>query len=171
MTNAVMPQQYIENQMLSSSPGELVLMLFDGSVRFLRASINELEKNNIAEKARLIEKTFRIIDYLKSCLDMEKGGEIALNLDRLYDYILMQLTTANMKNDRKKIEEVLSLILPIRDAWGQICDRDRTAHNLDQASGVPHQSHVDALHAQQKGLVIPPDRQFSRPAERVAVKI
>jgi len=115
-------EHYRQNQVMSCTPAETVLMLYQGAIRFLRSAIKEIaEKRNIAEKARLIKKTLSIIEYLQSCLDKEKGGEIAKNLDGLYEYMLIRLTEANLKNDEDKIEEVVKLLLLLTEAWAEIC--------------------------------------------------
>ncbi len=115
-------EHYRQGQVLSCTPAETVLMLYQGAIRFLRSAIKEIaEKRNIAEKARLIKKTLSIIEYLQSCLDKDKGGEIAKNLDGLYEYMLIRLTEANLKNDENKIEEVVKLLLLLTEAWAEIC--------------------------------------------------
>jgi flagellar protein FliS len=98
-------------------------MLYDGAIRFLNSAIKELNDNNdITAKANLIEKTVKILEYLQSCLDNEKGGEIADNLGRLYDYMSITLTRANLKNDIRKMEEVLKLLSTIREGWNGMCE-------------------------------------------------
>lgn len=122
--------QYMGNQISSASPEKTVLMLYDGAIRFLRSAIKEIEENNnIPEKAILIEKTVKIIDYLQSCLDKEKGGEIAENLNKMYDYMSIKLTEANLRNDTAKMREVVDLINTIRDGWNSICDKNSTNNN------------------------------------------
>ncbi len=117
--------QYRQSQMSATAPEKTVLMLYDGAIRFLNSAIKELtENNNIVEKANLVEKTVKIIEYLQSCLDMEKGGEIAENLSRLYDYMSITLTKANLKNDPEKMKEVVDLLSTIRDGWNGICNQN-----------------------------------------------
>ena len=117
--------QYRGNQISSATPEKTVLMLYDGAIRFLRTAIKDIEENNnIPEKAMLLEKTMKIIDYLQSCLDKEKGGEISENLDNLYQYMSVRLTKANFKNDTKLMEEVLGLLLTVREGWNEICDKN-----------------------------------------------
>ncbi len=118
---------YKESQVTSASPEETVLMLYDGAIRFLRSAVEEIEKNNIVEKAKLIEKTVKILDYLQSCLDKEKGGDISTNLERLYEYSAVRLTEANLKNDVTKLEEVIALLSTIRDGWKDICNKSNAA--------------------------------------------
>ena len=115
--------QYRQNQVSSTAPEKTVLMLYDGAIRFLKNAIREIdENNNIVAKANLIEKTVKIFEYLQSCLDSDKGGEIAVNLSKLYDYMSIRLTEANLKNDTAKMEEVLNLLKTIREGWNGICD-------------------------------------------------
>ena len=114
--------QYREMHVASERPEDVVLKLYDGAIGFLRTAHEELvEKSNVPEKARLIEKTTKILDYLQSCLDMERGGEIAENLNRLYDYMLVRLTQANAENSGSKIDEVIRLLGTIREGWKEIC--------------------------------------------------
>ena len=125
--------QYRQSQISSTAPEKTVLMLYDGAIRFLRNAIKEIDENNdIVAKANLLEKTVKIIEYLQSCLDSEKGGEIAVNLSRLYDYMAIRLTEANLKNDTAKMEEVLNLLKTIREGWNGICNNNgsnnQTAH-------------------------------------------
>ncbi len=117
--------QYRQSQISSTAPEKTVLMLYDGAIRFLNSAIKELdENNNIIEKANLIEKTVKIIEYLQSCLDSDKGGEIAENLNKLYDYMSITLTRANLKNDTEKMKEVVGLLNTIRDGWNGICKQN-----------------------------------------------
>ncbi len=129
--------QYRENQISSASPEEVVLMLYDGAIRFIKSAIIEIEeKNNIPEKAILIEKTVKIIEYLQSCLDEEKGDVIAENLNDLYIYISIKLTEANLRNDTAKMKEIVGLLNTIRDGWESICDKNSANNNstTDQTS-------------------------------------
>lgn len=122
MVRQALMNQYREMHVASERPEDVVLKLYDGAIGFLRTAREELlEKSNVPEKARLIEKTTKILDYLQSCLDMERGGEIAENLNRLYNYMLVRLTQANAENSGPKIEEVTRLLNTIRDGWKEIC--------------------------------------------------
>lgn len=115
-------KKYIEKDLLSSSPNKVVLKLYEGAIGFLISAINRLEDNDIIKKAKLLDKAVNIINYLRSCLDMEKGGEISENLNRLYEYILLQITEGNIKNDAGMIKVAVELLREIRDGWAAICD-------------------------------------------------
>ena len=122
MVKGGLSQQYREMHLVSSTPEETVLMLYDGAIRFLKDAAKEIAEKNITAKIRLLEKVEKIIDYLQSCLDMEKGGEIAENLHRLYDYMLVRLTEANLYNDLAKIEEIANLLGTVREGWAGMCE-------------------------------------------------
>lgn len=147
--------RYRENQITSSTSEETVLMLYDGAIRILRSAINELTGNNIPEKALLIEKVVKIIDYLQSCLDAEKGGTIAENLNKLYDYMQIALTRANFSNDTSKMEEVLSLLSTVREGWNDVCNKKRNSDggqmevSADTGAGG-HQSSGSLLRLERK---------------------
>ncbi|MCB1737229.1 MAG: flagellar export chaperone FliS [Gammaproteobacteria bacterium] len=100
-----------------AKPAELVYMLFEGAISRLAAAKGHIERKEIARKGEMISKATAIIIELQRSLDMEKGGEFAERLDALYDYMLRQLTQANLHNDLDKVEEVIKLLSPIRDAW------------------------------------------------------
>jgi flagellar secretion chaperone FliS len=112
--------QYREAHLSSMSAQEAVVMLYDGAIGFMKEAITELGQNNLAAKVRLVEKVSKIIEYLHSCLDTEKGGEIAENLGRLYEYMLVRLTEANLNNDTAKMEEVIRLLGTVREGWAGI---------------------------------------------------
>jgi flagellar protein FliS len=118
-------RQYREAHLVSSSPGETVLMLYDGAIRFVKEAAREMAAGNITAKLQLLDKAVKIVDYLISCLDTEKGGEIAGNLQSLYSYMLVRLTEANLHNDVAKLEEVAKLLGTVREGWAGIRDAAR----------------------------------------------
>jgi len=109
-------------------------MLYDGAIRFLKEAVGEVAERNISAKVRLLEKVQKIIDYLQSCLDRDNGGEIAENLHKLYDYMLVRLTEANLYNDAARLEEIEKLLAAVREGWASICD----AAKKGQESKVSH---------------------------------
>ncbi len=145
MTNAS-AAQYRDSEITSASPRETVLSLYDGAIDFLKTAIIEMsEKGDIPEKARLIERAVNILDYLQSCLDKESGGEIAGNLDGLYEHMMIGLTEANLGNDKGKVEEVVRLLQTIREGWAGICQGSGAARGngspFDADVGIPEASY------------------------------
>ena len=131
-------QQYKEVHLASSSPEETVLMLYEGAIRFLKEAAAEISKNNITTKIHFIEKVEKIIEYLQSCLDRENGGEIAGNLHRLYEYMLVRLTEANFYNDVARLEEIAKLIGTIREGWASVCT---AAKNVPKEAELQPEDH------------------------------
>ncbi len=114
-------QVSVESGVMSASPHQLIVMLFDGALSALLRARILMNQGNIAGKGQAISKAINIIDNgLKNGLNHEQGGEIADNLAALYDYMKRRLMQANLHNDIAAIEEVTGLLENIADAWRQI---------------------------------------------------
>jgi flagellar protein FliS len=99
-------------------------MLYDGALVALLSAKTNIAANNIAAKGTAISKAITIIDNgLRASLDKEAGGEIAANLDALYDYMSRRLLHANLKNDVPAIDEVHGLLADLREAWVTIGEK------------------------------------------------
>lgn len=101
----------------TASPHRLILLLMDGALDKLRAARTALARGNIAAKGSNITWAMSIIDGLRASLNHERGGQIAANLDALYDYMIRTLVTANLHNDDNKLGEVERLMGEIRSGW------------------------------------------------------
>ena len=112
----------------SADPHVLTQMLIDGAIERINSSKFFLEQNNVAKKGESISKAITIIDGLRVSLDLEKGGEIAANLESLYDYMQRQLLDANIKNKSENLDEVLSLMNEIRAGWNAIPQEIRKSY-------------------------------------------
>ena len=114
-------QVNLETSVSQASPHQLIVLLFDGALNAIRLADLYIQKGDIAGKGKAISKAINIIDNgLKSCLNLEQGGEIAENLDRLYYYISQQLVLANLHNDREKLQTCFDLLDNIAQAWREI---------------------------------------------------
>jgi flagellar protein FliS len=96
---------------------EILLMLYDGALRFVRFARTALEQRNIAAKGQYISKTLGIIGELDCALDHNVGGDIAGNLSSLYQYMITRLTQANCQNDGTALDEVASLLRELQQAF------------------------------------------------------
>ena len=101
----------------SASPHRLILMLIEGADDKLRLAHRAMQTGEVAAKGANISWAISIIDGLRASLNLERGGEIAANLDSLYDYMSRTLLAANLHNDLGKLEEVGQLLNEIRQAW------------------------------------------------------
>ena len=112
--------QYRKNEISTSSQGRLILMMYEGAIKFATMALQSIEKGDINGQGKYINKTHDIINELSLALDLKKGGEVAQRLESLYQYMLSQLTLANIKADRKALEMVLKILSPLADAWRQL---------------------------------------------------
>jgi flagellar protein FliS len=128
---------YQSVQVTTTDRGRLLLMMYEGAIKFLKQAKAGLEANDIAKFCRFLSKGQAIIAELMNTLDFEKGGTIARDLDRLYDFMLFYLTEANLYRDPKRIMKVISLIETIYSAYKEIIEGDK-ATTKDQQS--PEQS-------------------------------
>lgn len=111
----------LESAVMSASPHQLVVMLFDGVHSALVRARLFLEAGDIPAKGEALSKAINIIDNgLKAGLNMDVGGDLPHNLAALYDYMVRRLLHANLRNDVNAINEVETLLLNISDAWKQI---------------------------------------------------
>ncbi len=101
----------------SSSPLELVVMLYDGAIRFLKQAKDAHERGDLRGCSASISRVLAIVSELQSTLDVEKGLDIAHELDRLYHYIIGRLLDVTTKQDAAALDEILSLLGTLRDGW------------------------------------------------------
>ncbi|WP_286239996.1 flagellar export chaperone FliS [Neptuniibacter halophilus] len=101
----------------TASPHKLISMLLEGALTALAKAKGATERGQIEERTEHLNKATDIIVGLKGSLDLDKGGELAANLDELYNYMIRQVLLANRENDEKKIQEVMDLILEVRSGW------------------------------------------------------
>ncbi len=107
-----------ESDIPSASPHRLVNLLYDGAIQAVQGARMHMEQRQVAAKGMAIGKAIRIIDEgLKASLDPIRGGDLALRLSALYDYLTLRLVTAGSANDTQGLEEVERLLQTLRDAW------------------------------------------------------
>jgi flagellar secretion chaperone FliS len=119
--------QYQENQILSASPEKILLMLYDGAIRFTRQAIQGIEEDNLAFLHHGIKKSMAIITEFSNSLDHSIGGDIADNLDALYVFMIRELTLANLHKDIEKLRVVEKLLVDLRATWGEAAEINRQA--------------------------------------------
>ena len=104
----------------TKTPHELVKLLFDGLTDRIASARSALAREDREERAKAVTKAQTILWGLRDSLDFKVGGELAVNLDSLYEYCLRRLTTAHAKEDDEIFSEVMDLMVSIRDAWRAI---------------------------------------------------
>ena len=113
---------YQDTAITTQGKGRLIVMLYEGAVKFMKLAIREIEAENWEQKHKYIVKAQEIIVELNTVLDMDAGGEIAQNLRKLYMYMGRRLTEANVKKDPEMIREVISLAEELNAAWKAIAN-------------------------------------------------
>ena len=111
---------YQENSVTTQTRGRLIVLLYDGAIKFLRQAILSLEAGRFAEKGQYIAKAQAIIMELNTSLNMEEGGEIASNLRSLYNFMHGHLSEANSNRDAGRIREVISCLSELNEGWKAI---------------------------------------------------
>jgi flagellar protein FliS len=119
-------QSGIEN----ASPHRLIQMLIDGALERISIARGQMQRNEIATKGATIGSAISIIGGLQASLDKTKGGDIANNLDALYDYISNQLMLANKTNDVRLLDESTKLMTQIKTGWDGIETEAKTIETL-----------------------------------------
>lgn len=115
--------QYNNSKVLTASPAELTLMLYEGAIKFCNIAIMAIEKNDIEKSHINIVKVENIINYLQSTLDMKYP--VAEDYDRIYTYLQQRLAQANIKKDPEILEEVCKHLRTVRDTWKEVMAKNQ----------------------------------------------
>ncbi len=112
---------YRQNSVQTASPGQLILMLFDGALRMMNMALKGFEEPDVLRRNETVHfnliKTQAIIDELKNSLNHAQGGDFARNMADPYDFMRGQLRQANVKKDPSPVKVVVGLVGEIRGAW------------------------------------------------------
>ena len=113
------PQAYRQNSVLTASPGQLVVMLYDGAIRFLRQAEIAMEEGSVAQTNDRMQRAEAILEELISTLNMD-AGEISQRLQSIYIFCRSELIASRIHRDPKKIQQVVGLLTNLREAWAEI---------------------------------------------------
>lgn len=111
-------EQYNNSKILTASPAELTLMLYEGAIKFCNIAIDALERKDIQRAHTNIIKVENIIDYLRQTLDMQYP--VAQDFERMYVYLGDRLIEGNLKKDQEILEEINAHLRSIRDTWKEV---------------------------------------------------
>lgn len=111
---------YQETAVSTQSQGRLIVMLYEGAIKFLRQAQESITANDIPGRNRYISKARDIVFELNTSLNIEQGGRIAQNLRSLYNFIWRYLGDANIKNDPRMIDKVIGMLDDLAGAWRKI---------------------------------------------------
>ena len=118
---------YVETAVSEAGPHKLIQMLYDGAIKNMNLAKVFMEQKNFEKKSEHINKALAILASLRGNLDLENGGEVAANLDGLYEYCYKTLFQSSVKNDTALLEEVIGHIQTVSEAWQQMPDNIKNA--------------------------------------------
>jgi flagellar protein FliS len=123
MSSDLARSTYRQVQVDGSNKLQLVVMLYDGAIRFLGDAKVCLEKNNLRGRTIAINRALAVLGELQSTLKLEEGGELARSLDKLYTYMTSRILDANLKGDSNGIDESIRLLRTLNSAWAEIAQK------------------------------------------------
>lgn len=115
---------YANNKIMTASPAELTLMLYEGAIKFANLAITAIEEGDIQKAHDNIMKVERIIEEFQGTLDHKYP--VAKDFDEVYNYLMLRLREANMKKDKEIMEEVLKHLRTMRDTWKEVMKQAHT---------------------------------------------
>lgn len=129
-------QKYKETQVVSASREKLLLMMYEGAIRFTKMAIKATEDKNVPERCNAIGRVYDIVMELNNTLDHKVGGEIALHLEQLYMYITDQLTQANLKGDVEPLKNSLKILETLYEGWVVAVEKMKKEEALKTANKI-----------------------------------
>lgn len=120
--------QYNNNKIMTASPAELTLMLYEGAIKFCNMAIDAVEHKDVARAHKNIVKVENIINYLRTTLDMKYA--VAQDFERMYVYLHRRLIEANTKKDAEILQEINDHLRSIRDTWKEVMRINRERGQL-----------------------------------------
>ncbi|WP_339862995.1 flagellar export chaperone FliS [Thalassospira alkalitolerans] len=131
-------QTYKNQQVNTASPAKMVYMLFEKTLACLQEVLRAIESKDIQSRCNANCKAQELIAHLSNTLDMDQGGEIATNLERLYAHCMIRLMGVDRHNDPEAAKEVIHLLTPLRDSWAALADKSE--NEMRQAIMTAQQS-------------------------------
>jgi flagellar secretion chaperone FliS len=116
-------QKYKNTSIQSASREKLLLMMYEGAIKFTKRAIKAVEEKKIAERCENIGRAFDIVIELNNTLDHKVGGEIARNLEQLYMFITEQYTKANLSGTKEPLQSSLKVLETLYDGWKQAVEK------------------------------------------------
>lgn len=116
-------QKYKQTQVVSASREKLLLLMYEGAIKFTKKAIIAAEEKNVAERCTAIGRAYDIVTELNNTLDHKVGGEISANLEQLYMFITDQFTKANINGTIEPLQNALKILETLYEGWVQAVER------------------------------------------------
>lgn len=123
VNNTAGSNAYLKNKIMTASPAELTLMLYEGAIKFANKAIMAIEKNNVEEAHNNIVRTEKIITEFRETLNFKYP--VAKDFDTVYEYLLRRLLEANIKKDKDILEECLVHLRTMRETWKEVMEQNK----------------------------------------------
>ena len=128
---------YLQNQIATASPEQLLIMFYDGAIRFTMQAAAAIEKGDIEGRSYAVNRAVAIISELSATLDHKIGGNIAADLDALYNFMIRELNRGNTKNDATPLAVVEDLLSGLRETWIEAIKIKKETENVPMATPRP----------------------------------
>jgi flagellar protein FliS len=129
------PEQYVETSITTQQRGKLIVMLYDGAVKFLRIAKEKLRDGDCALKGVYIGKAQDIVAELNGCLDIQAAPQIATDLRALYNFLYRHMNEANIERSEQKIDDCIRILEELRETWREVAGRPAAGAPQAQAEG------------------------------------
>lgn len=130
---------YQNTQITTASPEKILVMLYDGAIKFTLLAEERIKQKDMAGKGTYIGKSLDIVNELMATLNHEIGGKVAGDLEQLYMYLIDQYTSANLNNDLAPLQNAHSILVTLRDAWKEATEiwyQERNEMRVEQRTSV-----------------------------------
>jgi flagellar protein FliS len=124
-------------RLLEASPSQLIVMLYDETLKNLETAIAAVESGDIEQRCIAVNRAIEIVSHLYLTLDAEQGGEIAEKLGAIYAFVRTRLPRVNLRNDAGAAREAIRLLAPMRDSWSELDARIEASVAASMASTAP----------------------------------
>jgi len=137
--NAYGTDQYRQTQVTTVDKGRLIVLLYEGAIKFLREAVQAQNEGDIPAKANYINRALDIIGELSQSLNMQDGGDIAFNLKRIYQFWTDHLLKAKITRDSPAMDDVIEMMSSLIEAWQMVCtdaEASKIAAGADQTTAT-----------------------------------
>ena len=124
--------EYRKNAVSGATPLQLVVMLYDGALRFMNMAKSAMAGKNLEDQNLNLQRAQKIITELMSCLEMERGGEIAQNLFAIYSYVYNALVQANIEDRPELVDQCIEIMSSLRGSWSQLDNQFRANTDTEE---------------------------------------
>jgi flagellar secretion chaperone FliS len=119
---------YVTTQIQTASPVQVIVLLYDGTIQAMKLAQVGIRTHNQADKARFIGRAIRVVSELSATLNMEQGGDVAKDLHRLYEFVLYELTQANLRDQPERLDAPIRCFNLVREAWVELAVQVQKPH-------------------------------------------